>query len=62
MPPGSSRFEMRPAEGVKRLGVFGVDAAFDGVAADLDFFGNNRRQMLAVGEQNLALHQIDAGD
>src|SRR3546814_3902266 len=43
------------------VGIFGVDAALDRVAADHDVFLPDR-QLLAAGDQQLLAHQVDAGD
>ncbi len=42
--------------------MLGVDAALDGVAAQLDRARQDLVQPLARGDQDLALHQVDAGD
>src|ERR1700761_4462644 len=43
------------------VGIFGIDAALDRVAIDLDVFLANR-QLLARGNQQLLAYQVDAGD
>jgi hypothetical protein len=50
-----------PGEGVKRYGILGVDAALDGVAAQADVL-LPEAQLLAGGDADLLLHQVDAGD
>ena len=47
--------------GHEGVGVFGVDAALDGVAAQHDIALADR-QLVAGGDHQLFLHQIDAGD
>ena len=48
--------------GRERFGVLGVDAALDGVAAQLDGPGEDLGQRVAGGDADLALHEVDAGD
>ena len=43
------------------VGIFGIDAALDGVAADFDVF-LHEAQRFAVGDLNLAAHDVDTGD
>ena len=52
---------MRPGDGVNLYGMLGVDAAFDRVAAKLDV-ALLERQLLARGDADLRLHDVDAGD
>ncbi len=51
----------RPGRGHEGLGILGIDAAFDRVAADLHV-ALAVGQLLAGGDQQLLLHQVDAGD
>ena len=51
----------RPGRGHEGLGILGVDAALHGVAADLHV-ALGVGQALAGGDQQLRLHQVDAGD
>ncbi len=61
-PPGRRSSSIRPGEGAKfRCGVFGVDAALDGVADLRDVF-LLEAQLFAGGDADLFLDQIDAGD
>ena len=47
--------------GHEGLGVFGVDAALDGVAGEFDV-GLGVAQRLAGGDADLLAHQVDAAD
>ena len=61
-PPVRGRRRSGPAWGRKRAaGIFGIDAAFDGVAA-LDQLLLRPGQPLAGGDPKLRLYQVDAGD
>ena len=51
-----------PADGVNFDGMLGVDAALDGVAADLDLVGENVAEALAGCDAELGLDEVDAGD
>src|SRR6185312_4168403 len=51
----------RAGTGHERIRILGVDAAFDGVAVDLDV-GLLDRQLLAAGDQQLLAHEIHTGD
>ena len=51
-----------PAEGVNFYRVLGVDAALDGVAANLQLRWQNRVQPLPGGDQQLRLHHVHAGN
>jgi hypothetical protein len=52
---------MRPGRGRELVRVLGVDAALDGVAAHLDV-ALREGQLLAGGDADLHLHDVDAGD
>jgi hypothetical protein len=52
---------MRPARGNEGLGVLGIDAAFDGVAAKVHGPGGVV-ELFARGDANLGLDQVHAGD
>src|SRR5665213_1970223 len=49
-----------PGRGRERLGVLGVDSAFDGVAAELDRSIENGGQFLARGDADLRFDEVDA--
>ena len=48
--------------GRELLRMLGVDAALDGVAANFELRGQNVGELLAAGDAQLRLDQIDAGD
>ena len=48
--------------GRERVRILGIDAALDGVAANVDRLRDHLRERMPGRDQNLALHQIDAGD
>ena len=54
-------FRILPGEGREGDGVFGVDAAFDGVAVDDDFLLRHW-QVAAGGDADLLQHEVDIGD
>ena len=61
-PDGEISRVICPGEGKKLLsGIFGIDAALDGVAAQLDVF-LPERQLLARRHAKLQMHQVEAGD
>ena len=60
-PPGGCHDVMRPGRGHERVRVLGVDAALDRVAA-LDDVALAERQLLAGGDADLLLDDVDAGD
>ena len=51
---------MRPGDGRELVGILGVDAALDGMAAHLDV-ALRKGQLLAGGDADLHLHDVDAG-
>src|SRR6202167_6142913 len=51
----------RSGRGHERAGIFGVDAAFDRMSAELNV-GLGVGQLLARGDRELRLDQVDAGD
>ena len=65
LPDGGANMPMRPGVGENpRAGVFRVDAAFDGVAAFLQLGVNvllPPAQLLAAGDAELLLDQVQAG-
>src|SRR5277367_6406563 len=42
--------------------MLGVDAALDGVAANLEGLGDDAGKLLAAGDAQLRLYEVDAGD
>ena len=52
---------MRPGDGTNVYGILGVDAALDRVAAPHDV-ALAERELAAGGDEDLLLHDIDAGD
>ena len=62
MPPGHVEAGDAPGRRHERLGILRVDAALDRVAAHFHRPRQNLRQGLALGDADLALHDVDAGD
>ena len=60
-PPGTWYDVMRPGDGTNVYGILGVDPAFDRVAAPHDV-ALPEAQLLAGGDADLLLHDVDAGD
>ncbi len=62
MPPGTLKTVIFPGDGGELLRMLGIDAALDGMAAQLDLRRQNRIQPLAGRDAQLGLHQVHAGD
>ena len=60
-PPGAWYDVMRPGDGTNVYGILGVDPALDRVAASHDV-ALAERELLARGDADLLLHDVDAGD
>jgi hypothetical protein len=60
-PPGGCQLVILPGRGRELERILGVDAAFDGVAAELDV-ALAEPELLAGGDADLRLHDVDAGD